>query len=410
MTWNDPSWKTAAREYHVNRKARQQFYGSSRDSRVNVFPENSGNSNGKAKAGLAIKLTFFDECSAIASKRWLVKGVVAFGETSSWIAPPGKGKSALQTDISVNIAAGIDWRGYRSKGPHGVVYFAFERGDLVKRRLTAYARRHNLKALPIAVASQIIDLMHPGCVNVILETIRAAEQRFGIRVGYIVIDTFAKGIAAGGGDEDKARDQNKCLTNLRRLHERAELHVAIVGHTGKDETRGSRGSNAHPADVDVQVQISGDEIKLARVIKGNDQPEGELTTFKLESAELGIDEDGDPIKTAILSGEEIKVTPKSASWPRSLTQLFDAITTASVDDGFDHQIAGAGPTVRAMHLDKVRSVYKRNYVTAPDAKNRDAAVDKAMGRALKQARDSRLIAGEHLLGRQIIWPVKRDYS
>ena len=129
----------------------------------------------------------------------------------------------------------------------------------------------------------------------ILATIHAAEKRFGIRVGYIVIDTFAKGIAAGGGDEDKARDQNKCLTNLRRLHERAELHVAIVGHTGKDETRGSRGSNAHPADVDVQVQISGDEIKLARVIKGNDQPEGELTTFKLESAELGIDEDGDPI-------------------------------------------------------------------------------------------------------------------
>ena len=60
MTWSDPSWKTAAREYHVNRKARQ--YGSSgNSSRVNVFPENSGNSNGKAKAGLAIKLTFFDE-------------------------------------------------------------------------------------------------------------------------------------------------------------------------------------------------------------------------------------------------------------------------------------------------------------------------------------------------------------
>jgi len=66
--------------------------------------------------------------------------------------------------------------------------------------------------------------------------------------------------------------------------------------------------------------------------------------------------------------------------------------------------------VRAVALDKIRSVYKRNYVTAPDAKNRDAAVDKAMGRALKQARDSRLIGGEHLLGRQIIWTVKRDHS
>jgi AAA domain len=284
----------------------------------------------------AIKLTFFDECSATTLKRWLIKGVVAFGETSSWIAPPGKGKSALQTDISVNIAAGMDWRGYRSKAPHGVVYFAFERGDLVKRRLAAYAGRRNLKALPIAVASQIIDLMHHDCVGVILATIQAAEERFGIPVGYIVIDTFAKGIAAGGGDEDKARDQNKCLTNLRRLHERAELHVAIVGHTGKDETRGSRGSNAHPADVDVQVQISGDEIKIARVIKGNDQAEGELTTFKLESAELGIDEDGDPITTAILSDEVLEgqhQTSSSARLPKAAQTALRALTEALAECG-----------------------------------------------------------------------------
>ena len=175
--------------------------------------------------------------------------------------------------------------------------------------------------------------MHPNCVELILATIRAAEKRFGIRVGYIVIDTFAKGIAAGGGDEDKARDQNKCLTNLRRLHERAELHVAIVGHTGKDETKGSRGSNAHPADADLQVQIFGDEIKIARVIKGNDQPEGELTTFKLESAELGVDEDGDAITTAILSDElpdgqalkpARKLSPKYELAMRNLTDLVAA--------------------------------------------------------------------------------------
>jgi hypothetical protein len=251
-------------------------------------------------AATPLPLTFFDECSTTAPKRWLIKGVIACGETSSWIAPPGKGKSALHSDISVHLAAGLDWRGHRTKGKFGVVYFAFERADLVKRRNAAYAKRLNLKGLPIAIASQIINLMNPKCVDAILATIRAAENRFGIPVGYIVIDTFAKGIAAGGGDEDKARDQNRCLTNLRRLHEKVDLHIAIVGHTGKDESRGSRGSNAHPADADLQVQIFGDEIKNARVIKGNDQPEGELTAFKLESAELGIDADGDPITTAIL--------------------------------------------------------------------------------------------------------------
>ena len=156
------------------------------------------------------------------------------------------------------------------------------------------------------------------------------EERFGIPVGYVVIDTFAKGIAAGGGDEDKARDQNKCLTNLRRLHERAELHVAIVGHTGKDETKGSRGSNAHPADVDLQVQISGDEIKLARVIKGNDQPEGELTAFKLELAELGLDEDGDPITTAILSDQVLKtgVTANEPKLSKNQQTMFSLLHSA----------------------------------------------------------------------------------
>jgi AAA domain len=266
-----------------------------------VEHEEHGRAKPPLNAAVApLPLTFFDECSTTAPKRWLIKGVIAFGETSSWIAPPGKGKSALHSDISVHLAAGLDWRGHRTKGKFGVVYFAFERADLVKRRNAAYAKRLDLKGLPIAIASQIINLMHPKCVDVILATIRAAETRFGIPVSYIVIDTFAKGIAAGGGDEDKARDQNRCLTNLRRVHEQIDLHIAIVGHTGKDETKGSRGSNAHPADADVQVQIFGEEIKSARVIKGNDQPEGELIAFKLESADLGIDEDGDSITTAIL--------------------------------------------------------------------------------------------------------------
>jgi AAA domain len=170
--------------------------------------------------------------------------------------------------------------------------------------------------------------MHPRCVDLIMATIGEAEAEFRASVGYIVIDTFAKGIAAGGGDEDKAKDQNKCLTNLRRLHERANLHVAIVGHTGKDETRGSRGSNAHPADVDLQVQITGDEIKIARVIKGNDQPEGDLTSFKLESAELGIDEDGDPVTTAILSDEAIAVAATETKLSKNQQTMFSLLHTA----------------------------------------------------------------------------------
>ena len=148
----------------------------------------------------------------------------------------------------------------------------------------------------------------------------------------IVIDTYAKGIAANGGDEDKAKDQNRAAANLRNVHSRIDVHIALVGHTGKDETRGARGSNAHLGDVDVMVQISGDEIKVAQVIKGNDQPERVVAQFKLEAFELGRDEDGDPITTSIVTNEDVGDAPaqkaREPKLPANQKTMFGILHTA----------------------------------------------------------------------------------
>jgi hypothetical protein len=76
----------------------------------------------------AITLAYFNDMGDSASKRWIMKGVIARGETSSWIAPPGKGKSALLTDVAIHVASGTDWRGFLSKERCGVVYFALVQG------------------------------------------------------------------------------------------------------------------------------------------------------------------------------------------------------------------------------------------------------------------------------------------
>jgi AAA domain-containing protein/primase-like protein len=263
-----PTWRDA---YEASKQAPDAIA----DRPAQVSPE--------ASRRPAITLSFFSDIGESIAKRWIMKGVIAKGETSSWIAPPGKGKSALLTDIAIHVASGTNWRGFRSKERCGVVYFALERGDLVKRRLTAHARRNNLTDLPIAVASQVIDLASKACVGDIVAAIRSAEQHFGCSVGMIVIDTFAKGIAVSGGDEDKAKDQNLTLANLRMIQEQVDVHIAIVGHTGKDESKGARGSNAHAGDADMMIQLRGDAIKTATVIMANDQPEGLLTRFKLET-------------------------------------------------------------------------------------------------------------------------------
>jgi hypothetical protein len=243
--------------------------------------------------------------TATAGKEWLIKGVMARGETSAWIAPPGGMKSALMAQASICVAGGLDWHGKRNKGAAGVVYFALERADLVQRRLQAHQKRMNLGSLPIAVVASTINLMTTATVPMVVATIRAAEAEFGCPAGLLIFDTFAKLIAAGGGDEDKARDQGRVFSNIQRVKEQVRAHVAIVGHTGKDETRGARGSNAILGDADVMVTISGDQIRTATVTKANDMPEGPLFSFKSEVHEFGHDEDGDPITVNIVSDEAV---------------------------------------------------------------------------------------------------------
>jgi hypothetical protein len=148
----------------------------------------------------------------------------------------------------------------------------------------------------------MIDLVDPACIGQILNLAREFEAHYGIPTGLIIIDTVAKGIAATDGDEDKARYQNRVAANMKRVHDELPgVHIAGIGHTGKDESRGERGSNARLADVDVAVQISGDDVKTATVIAANDQASGPLTAFATERVAMGLDEDGDEFEIHILA-------------------------------------------------------------------------------------------------------------
>jgi hypothetical protein len=223
-------------------------YGLSEDvgSSSNGIAAETAAMPGGRSLGPPLKLTY--DCGKTALRRWVLKGIIARAETSAWVAPPGAGKSALLTEIALHCAAKIDWRGHRAKEAVGVVVFALERGDLFKRRLDFYRQRDNLHGLPIAVVDVVIDLLNPACVATIVATVREAERNFGCGAGLLVFDTFNKGIAAGGGDEDKAKDMNRAAANLRQVHSRLEknTHIALVGHTGKDETRGAPGLECPP--------------------------------------------------------------------------------------------------------------------------------------------------------------------
>jgi hypothetical protein len=255
----------------------------------------------------SLPLVFYRDLKEARRKDWNIKNVMACGEVSSWFGPPGSGKSAILTDIAIAGASNQQWRGYRIKESFASIYFALERADLVKRRMIAHRLRDELPDdLPIAISGGVVGVMNRSCVDLIVDAIKRAEDQLSRRVGLGIFDTWGKAIAAGGGDEQQAKDQNIALANMRRVLDKVSIHIATVGHTGKDESRGERGSNAKQGDIDLEVQISGEAtIKSAVVTKANDQPLGPLTSFQLEPFDFGPDEDGDPFRTYIVAQQII---------------------------------------------------------------------------------------------------------
>jgi AAA domain len=310
----------------------------------------------------ALSLKFFDECCDEPAKPWAIKGVIAMDEDSTWFGPAGSLKSTLLVDLAIHLAAGKNWRGFKTKMKAGVVYFALERASLTRRRIAGHSKRDGLKNLPIAVAGDIIDLIDIGTVDIIAATVKAAEERFGVPVGLIIIDTYAKAVAAGGADEDKAQHVNLVAANLKRVHEELghPVHIATIGHTGHEGTR-ERGSSAKTGHVDLAVRISGEgKVKTAHITKANDQDEGVMTSFEGEEIVIGKDEDGDNLTTFITARHAVQAAPLTASrLSDQQVNALDALRKAIKEHGQKGAVA----------VDRWRDELFRTGVLDQDAKN-----------------------------------------
>lgn len=355
------------------------------------------------------KLIFYDDIPEVQPpKDWLIKGVLACGERSAWIAPPKGGKSALLVSIAHAVTSGRDWRGHRVKNQGGVLYLAYERSGGLTRKLSAYKARYRIPSLPFVVGETTMDLMDEACVENIRAMTQTIEQRYRVPVRLIVIDTFAKAISAGGGDENLPKDQGKLLNNLERIRAKTGAHIAIIGHTGKDETRGMRGANAVLGDVDLMVEIATDPDGMTRratITGGNDVQSGPLTAYRLTKHVFGQDEDGDENATWIVDPEPVEENEARPGWraepagrkrlPRHVEALRDAFHEAVTEGVTVSRVMGDGPLVETVPMDRVRDNFKKRFVTGEtDPKKASNNERQAWKRALEHLSALKLASGK----------------
>ena len=111
----------------------------------------------------------------------------------------------------------------------------------------------------------------------------------------VVIDTQAQ--ATAGKDENSALDMGLVLKEARSLAKAIGGIVLLVHHTGKDASKGGRGSSVQRADFDFQIAVARDQgndrLIYWNSAKERDEDDHQQFKFKLKVYEnLVQDEDG----------------------------------------------------------------------------------------------------------------------
>src|SRR5262249_23312035 len=120
---------------------------------------------------------------------------------------------------------------------------------------------------------------------------------------YVVLDT--KWRCSVGADENSASDQAVVLGSMDRIARELGCFVMAVTHTGRDVTKGARGSSAQYAAVDVEItqERIGDDCTL-KLTKAKDSESDILLTFKPVKVELGFNTHGEPESSLVLEPVE----------------------------------------------------------------------------------------------------------
>lgn len=224
-----------------------------------------------------------DQLLDLPDQEYLINGVLPQDSISMIYGEPGSCKSFLTLDMALCTAAGIPWHGHTSKqGP--VVYIAAEGGRGIKQRVRVWLDYHQCSHdLPFYIIDRAVPLLQPESVHELLAAIRALP----LPPALIFIDTLARSM--DGGDENAAKDVNTVTAAADRIRQLHGAHVCIVHHSGKDGSRGARGSSALRGNVDTEIVVSKDQNTIT--VKCEKQKEDEqFQAFTLTARRIALDE------------------------------------------------------------------------------------------------------------------------
>lgn len=227
---------------------------------------------------------------------WIIKGVLPRAGLAVIYGASSSGKTFFTLDMVSAVARGVDWRGIKTRKGR-VLYVVAEGAGGFRNRLQAYCAEHGVKPedFDILFLRQAPNLMTKDDIREFLKEI-LLHGKFDL----IVIDTYARAMA--GGNENDAKDVGQAVAHCDIIHRKTGAMVMLVHHSGKDATKGARGSGALRAAADLEIEVvQTREYRAATVTKQKDGADGVEYRFKLSEVPIDMDEDGDIISSCVVA-------------------------------------------------------------------------------------------------------------
>lgn len=235
------------------------------------------------------------ELDRLVAPSYLVKGLLDRPVVALLHGDGGVGKSFMSLDIAAHVALGRQWRGQRVRQTR-VAYVYAESPSFASRRVAAWCHVNEtpLEELKgkLVVYPKALDLLG---ASEPLEALASWLEKAG--VGLIVVDTLRRNMA--GGDENSQKDTSRALAWGTRFTQ-SNATCLVIHHDNKGGSYS--GSTAMHGHVDTRLHLTRDErdstVMRLEADKQREMADNGALFGRLESIQLGIDDDGDPIYSA----------------------------------------------------------------------------------------------------------------